>query len=97
MFNLKRVQKVMKDRVTRDIRKNKAKGSTKHRAVSRNRRVGEVKRAAKIKEEISNFQNHRTRNGMTITATPTPISNPFCLIVQACRRAAAKGKLVSHS
>ena len=48
-FETKGAQKVMKYRMRRQLWKNKAESSTKHRVIGRDRRVGKLKRATKMK------------------------------------------------
>ena len=48
---MKRPQQIVEYRVRRDVRENKAKDSTEHRAIGRDRGVRKTKRAAKGKEE----------------------------------------------
>ena len=67
--------------MSRDGRKDKAKDSTEHGAVRSDGRIREMKGATKKKKKVRNFQDGRMRNGMAMTATPTPISKPFRQIV----------------
>ena len=59
-FETKRPQEVMKHRMRRKLREDKAKSSTKHKAIGLDRRVGKMKGATKIKEKVSHFRNRRT-------------------------------------
>ena len=80
----------------RDIRKNKAEDSTEYRAIGRDRGVGKVKRAAKVKKKISDLRNGRMGNRVTLSPTPSSVSQPTSLVIHTGRRLAAVGKLVRH-
>ena len=96
-FSPKGAKQVMEDRKSRDGRKDKAKDSTEHGAVRSDGKIREMKGATKKKKKFRNLRDGKTRNRMAMTATLTPISKPFRLIVHTRQRAAAEGKLASHS
>ena len=59
-FDTKRLQEVMKHRTRRQLRVDKAKSRTKHKATGHDRRVGKMKGATKVKEKVSHFRERRT-------------------------------------
>ena len=70
----KRAKQVMKNEVSRDLRKNKVKDTAQHGAVGSNRRVGERERAAEVKEKVSHLSNRRARHRVPMTVTPGAIN-----------------------
>ena len=96
-LNVKGAQQIVEHRVRRNVGKNEAKGSAKHRAIGRDRGVWKAKRAAKVKKKISDFQSRRTRNRMTLAPTPRAIGDPTSLVVHTSGKPAAEGKLARHS
>ena len=55
MLNMEGPQQIMENWVRKDIRKDKAKNSTEHRMIGRDRGVGKMKRAAEVKQKISDL------------------------------------------
>ena len=80
----------------RYLGKNKAKDSTEHRTIGRDRGVGQMKLAAKVKKKISDIGNGRTRNRVTLSPTPSSVSQPTSLVIHTGGRPAAVGKLLRH-
>ena len=81
----------------RDVRENKAKDSTEHRVIGRDRGVRKTKRATKVKKKISYLRDSRTRDRMTLAPTPHAIGHPTSLVIYTGGRPAAEGKLARHS
>ena len=86
----------MKNKVSRDLRKNKAKDTVQHGAIGSNRGVGKGERAMKIKEKVSHLRDRRARNGVPMTVAPGPINGPLGLVIHSSGATSAVGKLTSH-
>ena len=74
----------------------KAKDCTEHRTIGRDRGVGKMKRAVEVKQKISDLRKRSTRNRVTLSPTPSPVSQLASLVIHAGERTAAVGKLACH-
>ena len=97
MFDTERAEKVMQNRMRRQLRKDKTKSGREHGTIRRYSGIGKMKGTPEIKKEVRDLRDSRTRHQMAMRVTPRAIGGSLGLIVQSRGRAPGEGKLASHS
>ena len=96
-FDTERAEKVMKNQMRRQLRKEKTKSGREHTTIRHYSGIRKMKGTPEIKKEVCGLWDSRTRHGMAMRVAPRTIGGPLGLIVQPRGRAPGEGKLASHS
>ena len=78
---MKRPKQVVEHKMRGEVRQNKVKNTTQHRAVRHNRGIRERQGTMKEKKKISHLGHRGTRHRMALTVTPGTVHYPLGLVV----------------
>ena len=91
-FRLKRANQIPENRIQRDRREPEAEDSRQHGAITKKRGDRQALQAAQPEEKIRDLRKGRTRDGMSLRATPTSVHRPLKLVVGPRRRATSQAR-----